>query len=78
MKGADPRNVGLSKNCMEALVEFSTIAPSIEVDEHQCLIHKDQKACRNIKDFGRQIYNDATANITKWCFLVPQEHREED
>lgn len=78
MKGADPRKVGLSKNCMEALVKFSTIAPSIELDEHMCRVHKNQKACSNIKDFGRQMYNDAKANVTKWCFIRPQRSREEE
>jgi len=75
MAGADPRKVGLSKNCMEALVEFSTIAPSIEIDEHMCRIHKNQRACSNIKDFGRQMYNDAKENITKWCYIEPSKKR---
>ena len=76
MANADPRKVGLSKNCMEALVEFSTIAPSIELDEHMCRVHKNRRACRNTEEFGKQMYNDAKENITKWCFIRPQSSRE--
>ena len=76
MASTDPRKVGLSKNCMEALVEFSTIAPSIELDEHMCRIHKNQRACKNMKEFGHQMYNDAKENITKWCFIEPQRKRK--
>jgi len=78
MASADPRKVGISKNCLEALVEFSTIAPSIEIDEHMCRIHKDEKECRNIKDFGRQMYQDSKDNIWKWCFIEPERSREEE
>jgi len=76
MASADPRKVGLSKNCMEALVEFSTIAPSIELDEHMCRIHKNQRACKNREEFGHKMYNDAKENITKWCFIEPQRKRK--
>ncbi len=77
MASSDPRNVGLSKNCMEALVEFSTIAPSIEIDEHNCRLHNKQRACKNIKEFGRDMYNEARENVTKWCFILPQRARSE-
>ena len=72
MSVVDPRKVGLSKNCMEALVEFSTIAPSIELDEHMCRVHKDQRACKNMKEFGHDMHGKAKENITKWCFIRPQ------
>ena len=75
MASSDPRNVGLSKNCMEALVEFSTIAPSIEMDEHNCLLHNKQRACKNVEEFGRQMYDDAKENITKWCYIEPSKKR---
>jgi len=76
MAKVDPRKVGLSKNCMDALVEYSTIAPSIELDEHMCLVHKNQQECKNVEKFGHRMWHDARANITKWCFIEPQKEEK--
>jgi len=64
---------GISYNCTEALIEYSTILPSVEIDEHLCRVHKDKKACDNIEDFGRKMVNDSIARVWQDCHIVHQQ-----
>ncbi len=77
MASSDPRNVGLSKNCMEALINLTETEANVKSDIHMCQDHKDKKSCEYLKDFGSRVRNKARENVSKWCFIRPQRARSE-
>jgi len=77
MAGADPRNVGLSKNCLDAVEEFATLTSEVNDDNHMCFDHKHERSCKHLEDFGRSGLVEAKEKMWKWCFIRPQRNRSE-
>ena len=77
MASSDPRNVGLSKNCMEALVAYSDVSVDVQDDIHSCFMHKHERSCKHLEEFGHKSKSEARENVSKWCFIRPQRNRSE-
>ncbi len=77
MEGADPRKVGLSKNCLEAIEGYTQAEIGLSDEFHKCLVHKDEKACEYAKDTGKWTTQQEKDKMWKWCFFSPRDFRTE-
>jgi len=75
MAGADPRKVGISKNCLEALIEYSEVTSDVQDDVHNCFVHKHERSCKHLEEFGHGLQSEVKEKVWKWCNIQPRRAR---
>ena len=73
MASADPRKVGISKNCLEALLEYSAVTADVQDDVHNCFVHQHERSCKHLEEFGHSLQSEVKEKVWKRCFIGPQK-----
>ena len=58
----------LSKNCVEALLEFGDSTAQFNENIHLCVTHGDKVACENIESWGKRHDQQVRDRVWKYCF----------
>ena len=58
---------GLSSACLNAIIDFSEQSAQFQDAQHNCQVHRNKTACKNVKIINKKVTGPLIDNLFRQC-----------